>query len=222
MKNTIVPAILAESFVEIEKVIDELSAAAIEFQVDVVDGKYVPATTWPFNQDSVKTEWSKLAPLNQKTNIELDLMVREPVQYFAELKERGFNRVIAHFGAVADFKDTALSARRLNLQLGLAIMNDDSLESVRPLLDLVDWVQVMGIKEIGKQGEPFDSRTLETIRELRALDSDLIIAVDGSVNADTIPDLLAAGANRLAVGSAILKQADRVAAYHNLAQLLPR
>ena len=66
----------------------------------------------------------------------------------------------------------------------------------------------MGIEHIGAQGEPFDERVLSQIKSLRVLYPELIISVDGSVNEETAPLLVQAGANRLVVGSALMKSFD--------------
>ena len=78
----------------------------------------------------------------------------------------------------------------------------------------------MGIATIGVQGQPFDERTLATVSELRRLYPNYTIAVDGSVNQDTIQSLQQAGANRFAPGSAITAAPDPVVAYQELKNLV--
>ena len=68
---------------------------------------------------------------------------------------------------------------------------------------LFDFVQVMGIAEIGYQGEPFAEAALGRIRELRQAFPDLVMSVDGGVSSDTIVRLVEAGAQRFVSGSAI-------------------
>ena len=73
---------------------------------------------------------------------------------------------------------------------------------------MVDFVQCMGIANIGFQGEEFDERVLNQIKELRSQYKELIISVDGSVNEITAPLLVKAGANRLVIGSAVMNSYD--------------
>ena len=77
----------------------------------------------------------------------------------------------------------------------------------------------MGIKTVGKQGQPFDSRTEKNIERIKNKYPDLTIAVDGAVNESTIPVLVAAGAIRLAPGSAITRAPDSAEAYKHLHEL---
>jgi ribulose-phosphate 3-epimerase len=66
----------------------------------------------------------------------------------------------------------------------------------------------MGIEHIGFQGELFDEKVLIQIKGLKERYPDLIISVDGSVNEDTAPLLVEAGANRLIVGSVLMRSFD--------------
>ena len=68
---------------------------------------------------------------------------------------------------------------------------------------LIDFVQFMGIREIGYQGQYFDERVLGKIRELRQSHSDTIISVDGGVTFENAHEIVEAGVNRLVSGSAI-------------------
>ena len=85
---------------------------------------------------------------------------------------------------------------------------------------MIDFVQLMGIKEVGRQGQPFAEETFARVKKLRSVYPELEIAIDGGVNQETIPGLAEAGASRLAPGSAIAKQADPKAAYLDLKKLL--
>ena len=76
----------------------------------------------------------------------------------------------------------------------------------------------MSIAKLGAQGAQFDERIYDRIRELRALDADLDIAVDGGVGMSNIKKLREAGANKFGVGSAICKAPNPHEAYEGLLQ----
>ena len=61
----------------------------------------------------------------------------------------------------------------------------------------------MGIREIGKQGEPYDPAVEDLIRSVKAMNPKLPISVDGGVSAQVIPALVEAGVSQLTVGSAL-------------------
>ena len=83
-----------------------------------------------------------------------------------------------------------------------------------------DCIQLMGIAEIGAQGQPFDESVIEKIQTVKQRFPHKPITIDGSVNADTIVRLKEAGADRFIVGSAITLQEDPYAAHQSLHMLI--
>jgi ribulose-phosphate 3-epimerase len=81
---------------------------------------------------------------------------------------------------------------------------------------LYDYVQVMGINRVGRQGEPFEPRSLALIERLRHRYPDLAIQVDGGVSLKTARQLVRAGATKLVVGHAIVAADNPEEAYRAL------
>ena len=67
----------------------------------------------------------------------------------------------------------------------------------------IDSVQFMGIDKEGFQGQPFDAKILSTIASFKTFFPHAIVAVDGGVNLDTAPEIIAVGVDRLIIGSAL-------------------
>ena len=102
-------------------------------------------------------------------------------------------------------------------QLGLAFSNEDDLGLLKTMESTaIDFVQLMGIAEIGAQGNPFDARVLERIAFVKKHFPALPISIDGGVNLDTIDLLKKAGAERFVAGSAILNADDPKGAFDAL------
>jgi len=89
------------------------------------------------------------------------------------------------------------------VEIGMAIGVNTSNKELEKWLDKIDYVQFMGIAKIGSQGQPFDNRVLRKIKDFRKTHPNVIIQVDGGVNATNAPLLIEAGVDRLVVGSAI-------------------
>ena len=102
------------------------------------------------------------------------------------------------------------------IEVGLAINPDTSLSEIEIYMDNVDFVQCMGIANIGYQGEPFDERALLHVNALRVRYPNMPIAVDGGVSMETAHDLIAAGATRLVSGSAVFGAKDMSVAIEGL------
>jgi len=107
-----------------------------------------------------------------------------------------------------------------HVTIAVACHGDTPIETLLEYAQYADAVQLMGIKQIGVQGEPFDESVLQTIALVKESYPDKPLTVDGSVNSDTIARIVSAGADRVIVGSAITLQADPLAAYSALQRLI--
>lgn len=217
---TMVPSLPAASFEEIKSLCEKLVGVSPGFQIDVVDGQFVPHTAWPFTETDVMTEWQKINTLPGDFVYELDCMVMQSEQYLHIFETLPLSKIIVHFGSTEAYDEFFAHGQAAGREICIAFTNDVSLSDVYPLIERGASVQIMGIANVGQQGQSFDERTLETARALRARYPKLSIAVDGSVNAHTIPKLIAAGVNHFAPGSAISRADDPIAAYCELSTLL--
>lgn len=217
---TIVPSLPARSFSDLQILSQKLKGHARELQVDIVDGVFAPNLSWPFTEPHPKEELLKLRTLPQSMAIEVDCMCSTPEEYLDIFVELGVSRVIIHAGSTLEYDVCIAHARNNGYKIGLAILNTTNAELFDAYATHFDFVQVMGIEKVGAQGQPFDERTLSTVKTLRTKYPNLEIAVDGAVNESTILKLKEAGANRFAPGSAVAKASDPKAAYDTLAKLV--
>ena len=145
-------------------------------------------------------------------------MVADAVENFDIYTKLGPKRIIFHLeavGNVEEFKNFMEGIDmyvRDSIQIGLAVNADTEISKIFPLVNSVDFVQCMGISEIGFQGQEFDERVLENIKKLKEKFSILIISVDGGVNLENAESLVSAGANRLVIGSALFNTDDIIGA----------
>lgn len=208
----IIPAIMPKSYTDLELHMGMFAGVVPLVQLDIMDGRFVRAATWPyipgdqhFNaialEDEGMPEWEYL-------DFEVDLMIDNPEKYVGKWVVAGARRVIVHVESMKDFEIIRSLVPQGLIELGLAINTTTPRSAIEPYLDRIDFVQCMGIETIGVQGAPFDARVLDHVRALRALRPEMPISIDGSVNMNTAEELVEAGATRLVAGSAILKSAD--------------
>ncbi len=221
----IIPAIMPQDYDDlVEKV--GLFAEVVPFvQLDIMDGKFVPARTWPYPLDrdphfGVIVDQEEGMPRWEDIDFEIDLMVENPEVMVPKWVMAGARRVIVHVESMKDFETIRSAVPDGLIELGLAINTTTPLSVVEPYLDRVDFVQCMGIARIGFQGEAFDERVLDNVRALHALRPDLPISIDGSVNFDTVRSLVEAGATRLVAGSVILESENIISAIDELKNLI--
>lgn len=215
LSSPIVPAIIPQSYDDLVRVVSQLQGLP-EIHVDVVDGKFVPAVSWPYlHNDDVSVAYKLLAPFS----LEVDLMVEKPLPEANAWLKAGADQLVFHIETIeASVLENFIQAH--DVTVGVAISSATPLEALFPYLQFVTYVQVMGIASIGSQGQPFDSAVINRIATLRNKYPHLPISIDGSVNATTLPLLKNMGLHRFIVGSAIIGSTDPKVAYQALTNLV--
>jgi ribulose-phosphate 3-epimerase len=210
----IIPAIIPESFDHLRSTLQSLKSSVKRVQIDVTDGIYTPNTSWPYSGGG--KEWKDIIsqdegmPYWESFDFDIDLMISNPEKEYQKWIDAGASTLIFHLESLKGDKRTFIKKVKEENMVGvaIAIQTKTPNKELEPFLDLVDFVQFMGIEKIGYQGQEFDESVLGKIRDLHKLRPDLDIAVDGSVNFETADRLHDQGANLLVSGSAILKAED--------------
>jgi ribulose-phosphate 3-epimerase len=216
-KIEIVPAVLPKNLKDLSAHVEQVAGKANRVQVDIVDGAYAHGKTWPYHDASsfqkVVTEEHGL-PHWDTLNYEFDLMISNPVEKVMDYVHAGASHIVVHarsdgsIEAVQKLVDLREEGGAFSVRVGVALMCDAQPEELEPFEAQYDYVQVMGIAHIGRQGEPFDVRALHLLERLHTRYPDLVLQIDGGVNVKTIPQLAKAGAKFLIAGSAVFGQDD--------------
>lgn len=213
----VVPAVLVSSYNELNQKLSKFVNVSDTVQIDVCDGKFVPSVSWPMHIND-KPSVEKILdeeeglPFWEDLNFEFDLMVVDAHKQFDFFARLGAKRIIFHLEAEGEgfqeFLESIDPFFKDNIDIGVAINTTTSISKLEPIINCIDFVQCMGIEHIGFQGEPFDDRVLDQVKQLRSKYPELKISIDGSVNENTVKPLVDAGANRLVVGSALSQSYD--------------
>ncbi len=227
----IIPAIMPKNFEDMRDKVSMVVGIVPLVQVDLCDGIFVGRTTWPFHTndeqslDDILNEREGM-PYWQEINFELDLMVNHAMENFENYVRMGPKRIIFHIEAETDleafreFLEGIDLYTRENIEMGVAINIDSDPALLMPISSHIDFIQCMGIAEIGKQGEPFDERVIEKIKMFKEKYVELPISVDGGVSLHNAPALLKAGVDRLVVGSAIYGNDDIIGTIESFKDLI--
>lgn len=199
---------MPKSFHDIGEHAERVSAYVDYIQLDLMDGQFVEAKSWPFfpkDQQSVKEliDGEIRLPFSDKVKYEFDLMVRGPEADLRKFVKLGASRLIIHANSIDDREVFEREIEKVGVEWGIAFLATDNLESWKEVVLKADFVQLMGIENIGYQGQAFDPRVLDQVRHIREMKPDAIISIDGGVNLETARELANAGANRLVSGSGI-------------------
>lgn len=238
---------MPKSFDELVEQFSRLRGHTRMVQLDVMDNIFVPNMSWPYlphhrfdpHFDAILAE-SEDMPFWEDIEFEADLMVSTPEYVWKNWLHAGAKRLIIHLESVesptehtshklAKLVETIQAhnpspSSFLHVDIGIAINTTTPNERLHALIEKsdIDFVQFMGIARIGFQGESFDHRVIQKIRELRAKFPHVTISVDGGVNLKTARELVAAGANRLVAGSAIMGRTDLDAAFGDFEEVIDR
>lgn len=211
----VVPAVIPKSLDYIKTQLPHLVFSQ-EIHIDVVDGKFVPFTSWPYKPSGTPKDISNVT---DSFTLEVDLMVEDPITAAEAWIEAGADMLVFHVETI-NLKSFSEFVKTAPVSVGISSLNDTPLDILLPYLNVADYVQLMGIAEIGVQGQKFDDRVFERIKVIKELFPNHPIIIDGSVNKETILSLKQAGVNRLIVGSAIVSAKNPYEAYKELMSLI--
>ena len=218
----IIPAILPKDFAEIEEEIGLIRGFVKTVQIDVCDGQFTPSASWPYRKhddffEKLIHEQEGL-PGWQDEDFEIDLMANHPEELVEQWVAAGAARIVIHAEAAGDIAK-AIEILQGRVEVGLALNEDTPIDVIERHREGISFVQFMGIDRIGFQHQPFDDKVLGRIKEARIMYPGLPISVDGGVSLETAPALVAAGADRLVVGSAIFGAENPIDAIQSLQSL---
>lgn len=221
----IIPAVLPHDYASLEEALGRLRGVARHVQVDIVDGYFAKGKTWPYRDGAKFAEIVQQEhgiPFWEELDFEFDLMVDDPAAVGLDYVKAGASRVIVHASSkTAKAAVDQLSGLRdedesFRIELGIALGCLENPDGLEPFAEQFDFVQVMGIEHIGKQGEPLAQKAIYLLERLRHRYPSMPLQVDGGVRVENVERLVGAGATRLVSGSAIMGAEDPKAAYEAL------
>lgn len=198
----IIPTVVPKSLTDVVEAQKKYAPMSRTLHIDITDGIFTPEKTWTVQP-------GERLPDAANTFYEAHLMVLSPLQAGMMFARAGARRIIAH---VESFNNAECAREAFDMwqkagaeEWGVALKLDTPLEKMLHYAQLCDFVHVMTIGTIGKQGAPYDERALPRIAQLRARYPKLIISVDGGTNEKNIAELAKVGAQRFCVGSTLAK-----------------
>ncbi len=205
------PSLLSADFTRLGEQIRMVEqAGATRLHLDVMDGHFVPNLTFgPLIVEATR----RLA----QAHLETHLMITEPHRYLAQFVEAGSDTVIIHAEASEDLHRDLATIRKLGAAPGVAINPDTDFATLHPHLDDFDYLLIMSVFP-GFGGQAFIESALENMRAAVAArgDHNYLIAVDGSVNTDTIDKVFATDIDIAVVGSGLFGAPDPARRFREL------
>ena len=201
----IAPSILSADFAYLAQEIDAVRQAGADWiHVDVMDGHFVPNITMgPLVAEAVRR--STTLP------VDVHLMIENPDRYVTEFARAGADYLAVQAETCVHLHRCIQMIKDLDVKAGVALNPATPLEAIDWILADLDYVLIMSVNP-GFGGQKFILSALDKIRRLRKMIDErnlaTLIQVDGGVNANTIADISAAGADVFVAGSAIFNKED--------------
>ena len=211
MSNSIriIPAILTEDPKALADMLHKSETFTDYVQVDIMDGRFVPSRS---------VTWQQVAAVKTRIDWEVHLMVEQPERQLEGFLKAGAKRAIFHYEAANDPVRVITFARKLGLEVGVAVNPETPIEKIKNLTEQVDSVLFLSVHP-GFYGAKFIPEVLNKVRALRQAQPGLDISIDGGIKENNIAQVAKTGVNSICVGSAVFMQPDLGEAYRKLVAL---
>ena len=210
------PSLLSADFLHLEddvKMINESDAQWIH--LDVMDGTFVPNISFGFPvMEAVAKVCTK--------KLDVHYMIDKPERYIQQTAKLGAMMMNVHIEATTHLHRTIQAIHNAGMKAGVTLNPSTPVSTLEDIICDVDMVLLMSVNP-GFGGQKFIENTINKVKRLRKLidesGSKALIQIDGGVQAETAPRLVAAGADVLVSGSYVFKAKDPIATIKSLCEL---
>ncbi|HEM2750052.1 TPA: ribulose-phosphate 3-epimerase [Streptococcus suis] len=193
------PSMMCADFSNLKQEMTSLEEASVDiYHCDIMDGVFVPNFTMGLNDvKAIRGLTNKL--------VDCHLMIENPSSKVDLFIDAGADLIYIHPESERYVSKTLLHIRSREKLSGLAINPDTSIESIKELLGLVDYVLIMTVNP-GFAGQSFLNFTKNKIRQLTQLKSDYSykVIIDGACSPNVIKELEGLGCDGYILGTSAL------------------
>ena len=162
-----------------KKAIEEINYTSADYiHVDIMDGKFVENKNYDINEVSLFLR-ENVKPLD------VHLMCYDLEKYIVEYADLMPEFITFHLEATDKVDEIIDMIHSYGIKCGISIKPNTSVKELLPYLDKIELVLIMSV-EPGKGGQEFLPIAIDKINELRKINKNVIISVDGGINDETV------------------------------------
>ena len=216
MATIVSPSLLAADFLHLDSELEMINRSEAQWlHLDVMDGVFVPNISFGF---------PVLEAVAKKCQKALDVhyMIVHPEQYIKQTAKLGAMMMNVHVEACTHLHRTVQEIHNAGMKAGVTPNPASPVSLLEDIIDDVDMVLLMSVNP-GFGGQKFIENTIQKVKRLRRLiderGANVLIEVDGGVQAETAPRLVQAGVDVLVSGSYVFKSPTPEQTIHQLCAL---
>lgn len=207
---------MAADFLHLDDEVDMINRSEAEWlHLDVMDGVFVPNISFGFPVlEAVAKRCTKA--------LDVHFMIAHPEQYIRQTARLGAMMMNVHYEACVHLHRTIQEIHDAGMKAGVTLNPSTPVSLLEDVIKDVDMVLLMSVNP-GFGGQKFIENTIDKVKRLKALidrtGSKALIEVDGGVQQETAPRLVAAGVDVLVSGSYVFKSSHPEATISELHHL---
>ena len=216
MATIVSPSLLAADFLHLDSELEMINRSEAQWlHLDVMDGVFVPNISFGF---------PVLEAVAKKCQKALDVhyMIVHPEQYIKQTAKLGAMMMNVHVEACTHLHRTVQEIHNAGMKAGVTLNPASPVSLLEDIIDDVDMVLLMSVNP-GFGGQKCSENTIQKVKRLRRLiderGANVLIEVDGGVQAETAPRLVQAGVDVLVSGSYVFKSPTPEQTIHQLCAL---
>ena len=210
------PSLLAANFIDLKSDIEMINSSEADWlHMDIMDGVFVPNISFGF---PVLDAVAKVC----KKPLDVHFMIVHPERYIAQTAKAGAMMMNVHYEACTHLNRTIQEIHDAGMKAGVTLNPATPVSALEDVICDVDMVLLMSVNP-GFGGQKFIENTIQKVKRLRQLinesGSRALVEVDGGVQGETAPRLVAAGVDVLVSGSYVFKASSPEDVIHQLRSL---